>query len=270
MSLALAWPAVAANAAPDDYSKRTVVQPGAGVYDPYLDTYCTLGFLLKDPQGAVYGVTAGTCAPDGRVRDGAGTYHPYVGSRTWTPGTGPVVQRYEPKHRQFGRYVAQVLTNNAYTLNYAIIRLDPKIAYDGTVAVVRGPGRHPYTGTTTQPTQVTFVCVDGYAAIYAGQKPVYDDGVRQDVAPQGVDSPSFRLSESTNGTCAGAPVLGFDGAALGIHSGYLAGLGTAGLSHGNASGPPAYRLDAIIAAAGRQLHTSLRLVQSAETGTTRR
>lgn len=137
------------------------------------------------------------------------------------------------------------------------------------MAVVRGPGRDPYTGTRTEPTQVSFVCLDGYAAIYAGQKPAYDNGVREDVAPQGVDSPSFRLSASTNGTCAGAPVLGFDGTALGIHSGYLAGLGTTGLSQGNASGPPAYRLDAIIAGAQKQLHTPLRLVQSAEKGTTR-
>lgn len=105
--LALLSPA--ASAAPsDEYSQRTLIQPGSGVYNPYLDTYCTLGFLLKDARGGVYGVTDGNCAPNGKVRDGTGTYRPYVGSRTWAPGSGPVVQRYEPKHRPFGRYVAQV------------------------------------------------------------------------------------------------------------------------------------------------------------------
>src|SRR4051794_25284418 len=100
LTLAMAWPVVGANAGPQqEFSKRTVIQPGAGMYGR---TQCTVGFLLKDPSGAIYAVTEGNCAPNGMDQDRVGTYTPYVGSRTWKPGTGPVVERYERKHRPFG------------------------------------------------------------------------------------------------------------------------------------------------------------------------
>jgi hypothetical protein len=263
-----AWSSAGASTE-DEFSKRAAIQPGAGIYNPYLDTHCTMGFLLKDSAGAVYGVTEGNCAPNGMFRDGGGVYTPYVGSRTWATGRGPVVQRYERQHRQFGRYVAQVLTDNAYHLNYAIVRLDRGVGYDGTVAVVGGPGRQPYTGEATGPTQVTFVCIDGYEVMWGETRPAYDDGVHQDVAPTGIASPAFELATPSNGNCGGAPVVAFDGAAVGIHSRYLGGGGTTGLAEGR-GGPPAYRLDAIISAAQKQLGVSLRLVQSGEKGTTRR
>lgn len=260
-----------AGAAPqDEFSKRTVIQPGAGMYNKDRDDMCTVGFLLKDPSGGVYAVESANCAPDGRFRDGAGTYTPYVGSRTWKAGTGPVVTRYERHPRQFGRFVAQVLTNNAYDLNYAIVRLDKGVAYEGTVAVVRGPGRQPYTGQTTSPTQVTIVCPDGYTFMSGQTHPVYEDGVRQDVAPTGITSAAFDLTEPNNGICAGAPVMAFDGTAVGIVSIYLAGAGTTGLAEGRGGGPPAYRLDAIMAAAQKQLGTTFKLLQSGEKGITTR
>jgi hypothetical protein len=272
LAAALVLTAIAAgqaHATQDEFSKRTVIQPGAGFFNLDRDDMCTMGFLLRDASGVVYGVTSGNCAPDGRFRDGAGTYTPYVGSRTWKPGTGPVVTRYERHSRPFGRYVAQVLTNSAYKLNYAIIRLDKGVAYDGTVAVVGGPGRRPFTGQTSTPTQVTLVCPDGYEVMWGQTHPVYDDGVRQDLAPTGIASPSFDLTEPNNGICAGAPVLAFDGTAVGIQSLFFVGVGI-GLAEGRGGGPPAYRLDSIMAAAQQQLGVPLQLVQAGDKGVTRR
>ena len=161
------------------------------------------------------------------------------------------------------------MVNNAYRLNYSIIRLDKGIRFDGTVAVLGGPNRRPFTGRTSVPAQVAYVCLDGYKADAGDDSYGYDDGVRQDVAPKGVDTPAFELATPENGSCAGAPIIGFDGSALGIHSELFLALGTEGLKEGRASGPPGYRLDAIIAAAQKQLGTTLTLVQAGERGATR-
>lgn len=259
---------VAAPGDADEFTKRLIIQPGAAVYNPYLDTFCTLGFLLSDPAGAVYGVTGGACAPNGMFRDGGGIYKPYVGARTWAAGRGPIVARNERKHRPFGRYVAQVLAGKADDLSYAIIRIDRGMSYDGTVAEVRGPSRKPFSGGTSTPTQVTVVCMDGYAAAW-DESYGYDDGVRQDLAAQGIQGPTFRLATPAEGHCQGAPVLGFDNLAVAIHSGYVEG-GQQSLFAGKAQGPPAYRMDAIIKAAENQLRTSFKLMQSGVKGTTRR
>lgn len=260
-----------------EFTKRVVIQPGGAVYNPYLDEYCTLGFLLTDSAGALYGVTAGACAPNGRSRDGAGTYQPFVGARTWAPGTGPIVARNERKHRPYGRYVAQVLAEKADDLSYAIIRIDKGIAFNSTVAEARGPGGAPFSGQTNTPTEVTIVCMDGDAVSGFGVDGTgnpdgaygYDDGVRRDVAPQGVQERTFRLATPAEGHCMGAPVLGFDNKAVAVHSGYLEG-GQQSLLSGRVQGPPAYRMDAILKAAQQQLRSKLTLVQAGVKGTTRR
>jgi hypothetical protein len=254
----------------DKFTQRLTVQPGATAYQPHTDSTCTVGFLVKDTTGAVYALTGGHCAPDGRFRDGAGNYTAYVGSRTWPVGRGPVVARNEPRHRSIGRYVAQTVGASAYELTYAVIRLDKGIAYDGTVAVLRGPGRQPYTGQTTVPTQLTYVCHDSYKTSYNGIQQGYDDGVHEDVAPRGVTPTSFLLATPAEQSCSGAPVVGFDNTAVALHSGYVSGLAHALDSNSNAAGPPAFRVDAILAAAQKQLHTSLSLVQSGQKGKTSR
>jgi hypothetical protein len=266
-ALALTNPAQAAPG-DDEFTKRVIIQPAAAVYNVHSDRYCTLGFLLTDPAGAIYGITGGQCAPNGMFRDGAGIYTPYVGSRTWPVGKGPVVARKERRQRPYGRYVAQVLAEKSDDLSYAIIRLDRNIQYLGAVAEVGGPGRQPFTGETTGPTQVTYVCEDGYAASMVTTA-AYDDGVRDDVAQQGRRIRSFRLATPAEGSCAGAPVLGFDSTAVAIHSGYVEG-GQQSVLDGRVQGSPAYRVDAIIESAQKQLRTRLRLVQAGEKGVTRR
>jgi hypothetical protein len=266
---------VDAHATPRDdaWTKRLTVQPGMPVYNPHYDLTCTSGFLLKDSRGGRYVVVDAHCAPDGRFKDGAGFYTPYVGARTWPRGAGPMAQRDEPRHRTIGYYVAQVVPDRTYDVSYAIIQLDKGIAYDGTVAVVGGPRRQPFAGTTSEPMPVTYVCQDNYGADDGTTSYGYDDGVRQDVAPTGVGSPAFALATPANGICAGAPVLGFDGSALGIHSQWAMVWGSnspQSAPQGTyASGPPVYRLDAIIAAAQQQLHVPLTLLQSGEKGVTR-
>lgn len=267
-SAVLASASAAAPGDPDEFTRRVVIQPGAPVYNPHADTTCTLGFLLKDPAGVIYAVTGGACAPNGMFRDGAGVYNRYVGARTWAPGKGPVVARNERKHRPFGRYVAQVLAEKADDLSYAIIRIDKGIAFEGTVAEIRGPGRAPFSGQTSTPTEVTVVCQDGYAASWDGSY-AYDNGVRQDVAAQGIQAPTFRLATPAPGQCQGAPILGFDNTAVAIHSGYIEG-GQQSVLSGRVQGPPAYRMDTIIKFAQDQLKTKLTLVPSGVKGTTRR
>jgi hypothetical protein len=239
---------------------RTKIQPGMGVHDPYTDANCTLGFLLKDASDAVYGVTGADCARDTGPPEGVGWYEPFYGSRTWAPGMGPVAERrtFVPR---FGRYVAQVVTNNSrqnyvtrggLALNYAIVRLDPGIRYSGTVAVVGGPRRQPYAGSTTTAAALTFVCSDWRLVDYNDAQ-AGDDGVTQAIAPLGLGSPTFEMVSSMyvgGPPCQGAPVLDPEGTAVAIYGG------------------GGHRLDAIIAAAQKQLHVSLRLVAAGEQGVT--
>ena len=242
---------------------RARIQPGTGVYNPELKKYCTLGFLLKDPAGAIYGITDAQCGYDEGPPEGVSSYEPFYGARTWAPGKGPVAERNSHFNRRFGHYVAQVVNNNSYQsyvlngglpLNYAIVRVDPNVEYDGTVGVVGGPRPRPYTGNTSSPTVLTFVCIDTNFVDFDGVPTVYDDGVRQGVAPLGLGSPTFDIvSQNSLGgpACPGAPILDAEGQAVAVF------------------GSRAYRLDAIIAAAQKQLHLSLRLVAAGETGTTK-
>jgi hypothetical protein len=254
--------AAAADATPQQVDGwRVRIQPGTGIHDPYTDRYCTLGFLLKDSAGVVYGVTGADCARDEGPPEGVSWYEPFYGSRTWAPGKGPVADRRAFFARGFGHYVAQVVTDNSqqtyvtnggWPLNYAIVRLDPGVTYSGTVAVVGGPRRQPYTGRTSTPGALTFVCTDSHLVSYGGVN-AGDDGVTQAVAPLGLGSPTFEMVSSTSVVsppCQGAPVLDSDGTAVAVYGG------------------GGHRLDAIIAAAQKQLHVTLRLVAAGESGET--
>lgn len=258
-----------------EFTKRIIVQPGFGFENDETNDYCTAGFLLRDRRGAVYTVTDAHCAPNGRFKDGAGVYDVFVGSRTWASGRGPAVNRVQRIKSRVGRYAVQVAAPTNRELNYALVRLDPGTRYDGTVAVVGGPSFGIYSGATTGPTRLTYVCDDGYAVGHAqGAETRYLDGVQQDVAPDGLRRVWFNVAAPAEGSCAGAPVIlgGVGVQAVGINGGYLGG----GLSPDSSEGRLVtstnivYRLDTIVADAQKRVGERLQLVPAGESGVTKR
>jgi hypothetical protein len=274
MALVAAVPEASAYEPP---TKRPTVQPGSLLFVPDDEGRCTLGYLLKDRTGAIYGVTWGNCPADqspggGQVSASAGSQ--FLGVRSWEPGRGPVVKGYNPRVQRIGRFVLQVARADNDDLQYSLVRLDRAVVYDGTVGLIGGPASVALRGATSAPATVDVVGHDGYQTDTVGGPQGYDDGHRQVAAYEGLRETSFRLATAATLDQGGAPVSLSPGdgspIAVGILSGRVGTGATVGNEDGRAVGAVVYRLDAILEDASARLRTRLELLGEGATGRVRR
>ncbi len=255
-------------------TQRPTVQPGSLIFVPDDKGRCTLGFLVRDPEGVTYGVTWGSCPADQPSPATVGVNTAFYGARTWKPGKGPVVQGYNPKIKAVGRFVLQVSEPDNDSLQYSIIRLDRGVTYDSTVALTGGPAPKPYTASTLTPQSVTSVTHDGYATDVEGGPQGYHNGQRTEVAYLGLEPTSFRVTAAATLSEGGAPVLLLPGdgpaIAVGIRSGRFGTGATVGNEDGRAAGSVIYRLDAILQDASELLGRRLNLLSAGKRGKTTR
>lgn len=268
--LAVAIAADTSSAAYEPPTKRPSLQPGNLIFVPQDEGRCTLGFLLRDTSGVVYGLSWGNCPPDAAGTPAAvGVNTAYYGDRSWPAGRGPLVEGYTPKVRPIGRFVLAVSRPDNDALQYSLFRLNRGVAYRGDVAVVGGPAPVPYGHMTTLPGPVDVIAHDSYAVDGPTGPQGYDDGVRTLIA-EALRPTSFRVAGAATVDQGGAPVVltGQDGGpvAVGLLSGRVGTGATEGNEDGRGAGAVVYRLDSIIADASSRVGRRLTLVSAGQSG----